>query len=85
MLAQGMTAAKTKENPPKSDQTPEYSPKRAFVAEVEAANVRLAEFSIEFTSDKPGMLREVADILAKHKANIRSGFHEFARWSFLRT
>lgn len=77
-----MTAAKTNENPPKSDQTPEYSPKGAFVAEVAAADVRLAEFSIEFTNDKPGMLREVADILAKHRANILSGFHEFARWSF---
>ncbi|MGA3109798.1 MAG: V4R domain-containing protein [Candidatus Bathyarchaeia archaeon] len=77
-----MTAAETKEPATGPELIPDYSPKGAFVAEVAAAGRRLAEFSIEFSSDKPGELKEVADILEKHKVNILSGFHEFAHWSF---
>ena len=77
-----MTTINPKEQPTRSDQTPEYVPKLAFVAEIAAAESRLAEFSIEFTSDKSGELRKVADILEKHKANILSGSHEPAHWSF---
>jgi predicted hydrocarbon binding protein len=75
-----MTA--TKDPTTRSEQIPEYVPKGTFVTQVAAAESHLAEFSIEFTCDKPGELRNVADILEKHKVNILSGFHEFARWSF---
>ena len=77
-----MTTTSPKEQPTRSEQIPEYAPKLAFVAEVAAAECRLAEFSIEFTSDKPGELRKVADTLEKHNANILSGSHEPAHWSF---
>ena len=77
-----MTAAETKDDGTRSELIPEYAPKAAFVAEVMAADSRLAQFSIEFTSDKPGRIRQVTTVLEKHKVNILSGFHEFARWSF---
>ena len=74
--------AETKERATGSELIPEYSPKGAFVAEVAAAGSRLAQFSIEFSGDKPGEIRAVADILERHKVNILSGSHESARWSF---
>ncbi len=58
-----MTA--TKDPTTRPEQVPEYVPKGTFVAEVAAAESRLAEFSIEFTCDKPGELRNVSDILEK--------------------
>ncbi len=77
-----MTAAEESKEPSRPKLTPEYSPKGVFVAEVATPESRLTQFSIGFTSDKPGNIRAVAVILEKHKVNILSGSHEPARWSF---
>ncbi len=77
-----MTAAETEKHVTRSELIPEYAPKTAFIAEVGAADSRLAQFSIEFTSDKPGRIRQAAAILEKHKVNILTGSHESFRWSF---
>jgi predicted hydrocarbon binding protein len=61
---------------------PDHAPKTAFVAEVAAANSRMAEFDVEFATNNPGEMNQVATTLAKHGVNILSGFHEAARWSF---
>ena len=77
-----MTAAETEEHVTSSELIPEYAPKVAFVAEVAAAGSRLAQFSIEFTNDRPGRIRQAAAILEKHKVNILTGSHESFRWTF---
>jgi predicted hydrocarbon binding protein len=42
----------------------------------------MAEFNVEFASNNPGEMSQVAAVLEKHYVNILSGFHEAARWSF---
>jgi len=81
VLARRMTA-ETEDHTTRSELASEYAPKGTFVAEVATADSRLAQFSIEFTTDKPGELKEVTEILEKHKVNILSGCHELARWTF---
>jgi predicted hydrocarbon binding protein len=80
---QSVSVAKPELNATKRESTPvEHAPKTAFVAEVVAANSRTAEFNVEFASNKPGEMNQVAATLEKHKVNILSGFHDAARWSF---
>ena len=56
--------------------------KTCFVAEVVPSNRRLVEFSIEFATNTPGEMADVALVLRKHHVNLLTGFHDAAKWSF---
>jgi predicted hydrocarbon binding protein len=58
------------------------SAKTVFIAEVVPGR-HLAEFSLDLQpANAPGMLAAASEVLAKHRVNILSGFHDPPHWSF---
>jgi predicted hydrocarbon binding protein len=56
--------------------------KTCFVAELVPSNRKLVEFSVEFATNTPGEMADVAFVLTRHQVNVMTGVHDAAKWSF---